>query len=459
MKQTKRFLGLIAAALLTTSAWAQTMTFEYAGGATATASEMADGSWLMQLPAGTDLNSAITGVKVNGASVDAASVVPNPTETFITEGEIETFVYDGKAYSFRFLAGQYFTAIIFSDPHVEQTTYGGLTVANEQIFVSNICNLGKEGGKTISFSKGPKGYVPTADIVFCLGDMDKDSESAGTNFTTAMQGFNDAGIPFITMAGNHDLVPDYWTGTDPDYGLTSGTTGGSACNDKALSIISTQWATAAELGDFTVNTINDGTGHTQANPFVFEYKGVQFYCGQTYWFQKPYSGTSTNKVVIGGTTITEGSPATYYAADGVIDALETYVKENTEKPAVWMQHYPFVYGSDCDRWWLDQNDTGMFIAPTDAASSDYYKSDVAYNAEGGNPDAKTKKDKLAEIIKLTKSNTETGEHFHFSGHVHSNATNTYNGVTDKTIGQPGKVYALLCKEGVGVIDIIEATLY
>ena len=58
MKQKKRFLGLIAVALLTTNAWAQTMTFTYAGGATATASEMADGAWLMQLPAGTDLNAA-----------------------------------------------------------------------------------------------------------------------------------------------------------------------------------------------------------------------------------------------------------------------------------------------------------------------------------------------------------------------------------------------------------------
>ena len=67
-----------------------------------------------------------------------------------------------------------------------------------------------------------------------------------------------------------------------------------------------------------------------------------------------------------------------------------------------MQHYPFVYGSDCDRWWLDQNDTGMFIAPTDAESSAYYTSTAAYNAEGGNPDAAAKKDKLAEIIKLTK---------------------------------------------------------
>lgn len=451
MKLSKRFFGLIAAALLTTSAWAQ-MTFTYS--VDVTESELADGSTLVQLNAGADLNGGfITGATVAGQAVNLSDITPNPAETFITDGEIETFVYDGKAYSFRFLAGEYFTAVIFSDPHVEQTTYGGLTVANEQTFVSNICNMGKEGGKVVTFSNAPKGYVPTADIVFCLGDMDQDSESDGTNFTSAMQGFNDAGIPFITMAGNHDLVPDYWTGESPDYGLTSGTTGGSACNDKALSIIADQWAKAAQLGGFTVNTINDGTGHTQANPFAFEYKGVQFYCGQTYWFQKPYSGSYT---VLGETTL---SSATYYAADGVIDALETYVETNKEKPAVWMQHYPFVYGSDCDRWWLDQNDTGMFIAPTDAANSAYYTSTAAYNAEGGNPDAKAKKDKLAEIIKLTKSNTETGEHLHFSGHVHSNATNTYNGVTDKTIGQPGNAYVLLCKEGVGVVEILEVSFY
>lgn len=452
MKNKKRFLGLIAAALLATSGWAQ-MTFTYSA-ATATESTMTDGSTLVQLPAGTNLNGGfITGATVGGQTVNLSDIKPNPAETFITDGEIETFVYEGKAYSFRFIAGEYFTAVIFSDPHVEQTTYGGLTVANEQTFVSNICNLGKEGGKTISFSKGPKGYVPTADIVFCLGDMDKDSESEGTNFTTAMQGFNDAGVPFITMAGNHDLVPDYWTGESPDYGLTSGTTGGSACNDKALEIIANQWATAANLGGFTVTTINDGTDHTQANPFAFEYKGVQFYCGQTYWFQKPYSGSYT---VLAGSTLTS---ATYYAADGVISALETYVTANASKPSVWMQHYPFVYGSDCDRWWLDQNDTGMFIAPTDAESSAYYTSTAAYNAEGGNPDAAAKKDKLAEIIKLTKSNTETGEHLHFSGHVHSNATNTYNGVTDMTIGQPGKTYVLLCKEGVGVVEIQEVSFY
>ena len=449
MEKTKRLFGLIAAALLTTSAWAQ-MTFTYS--AAATESTMTDGSTLVQFAGGTDLNGGIiTGVKVGGQTVQPSAITPDPTKTFITDGEIETFVYDGKAYSFRFLAGEYFTAVFFSDPHVEQTNYGGLTVDNEKTFVSNICNMGKNGGKVVTFSKAPKGYVPTADIVFCLGDMDKDSESSGTNFTTAMQGFNDAGIPFITMAGNHDLVPDYWTGDSPDYGLTSGSTGGSGCNDKALSIISSQWAKAAELGGFNVTTINDGTSHTQANPFVFEYKGVQFYCGQTYWFQKPYSGSYT---VLMGSVL---SSATYYAADGVINALETYVNANKEKPSVWMQHYPFAFGSDCDRWWLDQNDKGLFIAPTDASSSPYYTSDLIYTSN--NPDAAAKKNKLAEIIKMTKSNTETGEHLHFSGHVHSNGTNTYNGVTDKTIGMPGKAYVVLCKEGVGVLEIIETNFY
>ena len=115
--KTNRILGLLVMALFAVNSFAQ-MTFTYS--AVATESTLADGSTLVQLPAGTNLNGGIiTGVKVNGTPVDAASVVPNPTKTFITDGEIETFVYDGKAYSFRFTAGEYFTVVMFSDPHVD----------------------------------------------------------------------------------------------------------------------------------------------------------------------------------------------------------------------------------------------------------------------------------------------------------------------------------------------------
>ena len=423
MKNKRRFLGLTAAALLTTSTWAQTMTFTYAGGATATATEMSDGSWLMQLPAGTELNGAITGVKVNGTAVEAASVTPNPTTTFITDGEIETFVYDGKAYSFRFIAGEYFTAIIFSDPHVAQDDYDGITVDNMKAFVSNVVKMGKDGGKVVTFSKAPK-YVPTADIVFCLGDMDKDKAS-GTDFKNAIAEFNTAGIPFITMAGNHDLSPDLWD--DDSKGVTYGINDGGAYYDGiTLDLITSQNNTAASNGNFTINTFTQSGGDVQIKPFAFEYKGVQFYCGQTYWFQKPYDEPSMF------------SAAKFYAPDGVIDALATYVEQHKDKPAVWMQHYPFNYGSDCDRWWLNQNAKGNSL---DSEVTSAYTT------------AAQKKDKIVELMNKTKNPV------HFSGHVHSTATNTYSNITDHTIDNTiaNAAYVVLCKEGAGVVEVKAVT--
>ena len=423
MKNKRRFLGLIAAALLTTSAWAQTMTFTYAGGTTATATKMSDGSWLMQLPAGTELNGAITGVKVNGTDVDAASVTPNPTTTFITDGEIETFVYDGKAYSFRFIAGEYFTAIIFSDPHVAQDDYDGITVDNMKAFVSNVVNMGKDGGKVVTFSKAPK-YVPTADIVFCLGDMDKD-KGDGKDFKNAIAEFNTAGIPFITMAGNHDFVPYLW-----DDETTGVTYEGAEADQTTLNLIQEQNSVASTNGGFTITTFTQSNGNVQPKPFAFEFKGVDFYCGQTYWYQMPYTG----KALMSNST----SGLTYYAADGIIFALEEYVNGRSGKPAVWMQHYPFNYGSDCDRWWADQNKNGNSIAPNSAS---------VYT------DVKSKKDKIVELMNKTKNPV------HFSGHVHGTATNTYSNITDHTIDNTiaNAAYVVLCKEGVGVVEVKAVT--
>ena len=419
MKTSNRLIAFVAAALLATNSWAQ-MTFTYS--AAATESTLADGSTLVQLPAGTDLNSGfITAATVGSESASLGDITPNPATTLITDGEIETFVYDGKAYSFRFTAGEYFTAVIFSDPHVAQDNYDGITVANMQAFVNNVINMGKEGGKRVTFSKIPK-YVPTADIVFCLGDMDKDKAS-GEDFKTATAGFNTAGIPFITMAGNHDLSPDLWD--DGSKGVTWGINDGGAYYDGVtLDLITAQNNTAAANGSFTINTFTQSGGKVQIKPFAFTFKGVDFYCGQTYWFQKPYDEPSLV------------SAAKFYAPDGVIDALNTYVssEEHAGKAAVWMQHYPFNYGSDCDRWWLNQNASGNSL---DSEVTSAYTT------------AAQKKDKLVEIISKTKNPV------HFSGHVHATATNTYSTLTDYTIDNTisNAAYVVLCKEGEGVIEV------
>ena len=433
-----RVLGLLVMALFAVNSFAQ-MTFTYS--AEATESKLADGSTLVQLPAGIDLNSAITGVKVNNEAVDAALVAPNPTKTFITDGEIETFVYDGKAYSFRFIAGEYFTAVFFSDPHVDTEDIKN-TLSSQ---VANIVKMGKEGGKVVNFAKAPKGYVPTADIAFCLGDMDEDKEedasSPGQYYKDATAAFNTAGIPFITLLGNHDLAPDYWTGENGDAGLTYGTTGGSGYNDKSIAIVKEHLSQAQANGISEVNIFEDADlkCDVQIEPFAFKFKGVRFYVGHTYWFHKPY-----DKPVLFGN-------ATYYAPDGVIEALDAYVNEHKNEASVWMQHYPFVSEADTknSRWWLDQNDVGKCIMPSDAGSSAYYNggSNVPYDTNEGIALAKVKRDALASIINKTKNPV------HFSGHVHKYDEQTYKGIKDYSVAQPGNAYVVLCKEGVGVVEV------
>ena len=449
MKKIKRLMTLVAATFVAASGWAQTMTFTYANGATATASQMADGSYLMQLPAGTDLNAAITGVKVNGATVDATNVVPNPTETFITEGEIETFVYDGKAYSFRFLAGEYFTMVIFSDPHVDSEDVQN----NIKAKTAAIAAMGTESGAKFSFDKAPKGFVPKADIVFCLGDLDANRDKNGKYFKPSVAVFNEQGIPFVTLIGNHDIEPDYYNDNSEGMSLT-----GISATNSSLEIMRNSYTSAKNLknGIESVETIEDGsfTGYikpTQIGQFTFTYKGVRFYCASSYWWQKPYSGS------------------TYYSAEGTINALNTFVESHKDEPSIWLSHYPFVAEANAgedknERWWLDQNYPSDGSTPKSklpSGNSQYY-TDAAFNTDEGKAVADLKKKALADII------VKTNNPVHFSGHAHINAQHNYtasdgkSSFTDHTI-QPfytdwsNNAFIVLCKEGVGVVEVKAVT--
>ncbi len=334
-------------------------------------------------------------------------------------------------------AANYFTAVIFSDPHVDQPDHGGADVATFSNYCEAILRLGNSanGGKQYQFNALP-GYTPKADIVFCLGDMDKDNEKSGASFKAAFHKLNAAGIPFVTMLGNHDAVPDYWTGNSPDDGLTIG---GAASNDVAMRLVRAQVDTAKTNGIADVQWITDGTSHTQLSPFTFTFRGVRFYCGQTYWFQKPYVRTLLTK--------------TYYAPDGVVAALESFVDQHASEPSVWMQHYPFVYGSDCDRWWLDQTDVGKYIATADESAYGTHigtlgRYDSDQTAKGF---AKKKKDKLAELVLKTRNGV------HFSGHVHSYGNYTYGGVRDYTVAAPaitgGGMFLVLVSKTDGVVEV------
>jgi hypothetical protein len=70
-----------------------------------------DGSTTITVPAGTSLNGLITAVQIDGQTVNASQIKPNPITTNITPGELEVFVYNNKAYGFRFEEDIWFCAV------------------------------------------------------------------------------------------------------------------------------------------------------------------------------------------------------------------------------------------------------------------------------------------------------------------------------------------------------------
>lgn len=403
----KYLATLLLFATLPLTTWAQ-MTFGFSTAPVSTTT-LQNGTQQVTFPDGTKLNDLITHVLIDGVEVAPSSVSPDPTTTTLRNGELEVFVHDGRAYSFVFKApAATFTAVIMSDPHIEQGGHDGVSVAEMQSMVQRI-------------------IATRPAIVFCLGDMDKDSENSASDFTSAFRGFNDAGVPFITMCGNHDLVPDYWEGGD--RGVTYG--GGHTANMKALDVVSKQIEEAKKHGVTEVVRFHDSnlkSGTTQFDPFVVNFRGVNFYCGQTYWFQKPYTNP-------GFMDLFGKSPVKYWAPDGVIAELETFVRSHGDVPSVWMQHYPFLSGSDCDRWWLDECKPGT-VPVSDATQ---------YSTP------RAKKLKYAQLINMTTNPV------HFSGHTHTYDQQTYEGITDYTVAGPGymagSVYIVTLQEGVGVVKV------
>ena len=420
-----------------------------------TTKNLRNGVTLVEFPVGTDLAtvmSKVSGVTVGGSTVNTSEIIPNPSTVSLTDDCEMTFLYQGKAYGFHFSEGKYFTAVFTTDPHIgQEPTHDGTVIATMQAYVSKIVNIGKSGGAQFTFSALP-GYVPTCDIAISLGDMDEDSKKNSDDFNKAHKGYADANIPLVVMCGNHDLVPDYWDGEKGDKGLTYGPTGGSTCNDMSISTTDSYRTALSSYGITDAETITGGTSHTQFNPYTFTFNGVRFFVGQTYWFQKPYDKPYVQYLPY------KKVDAIYYAPDGVISALETFVKDNAQgKPAVWMQHYPFASGSDIDRYWLDMNDVGRFITTSDASAYGTNDASIAnsYTSDAAKAYAKKKKDKLTEIMKLTKNPVN------FSGHSHFVQKAVYNGITDYTAAPTGKsgtegfAYVVLMKGNKGVVEVKE----
>ncbi len=408
------------------------------------------------LPAGTNLSGLITAVKVDGQNVEASQVTPNPTTTTINYGELKVFTYRNKAYGFRFEEDVWFCGVIISDCHVNQGTgHDGTSAADLKTIMDNIIAMGKNGTKKETFEAAPN-LVPKTSIIFCLGDIDQDKGDHTAFLNVTAEVAKTAGIPFIFIAGNHDFSPDYWTGQDGDAGVTFGNTGGANADAQTISAITANnsyWNNAGVF-DENISYFTSGKNYGfEPNHFTFKFKDVRFYCANNYWFQKPY-----NKPGI-------LSSATYYAPDPIVTNLNSFVVAHADEASVWMQHYPWLAGSDCNRWWLDQNDVGKYKTSSNASSYGSSTSGISYNdADKANT---LKKDPLS-VIMMKAAGKVDGKVQHFSGHYHrfddktyTNTINSDNKVRDYTVAAPGNTnqtnnaFVVLFKRGEGVKEVIQ----
>ena len=440
------------------------MTFTLNGVTGTTATNPVDGSTTITVPAGTDLSGLITAVQVDGNTVTAGQITPDPTQTKLEYGELEVFTYNNKAYGFRFVEDVWFCAVIFSDPHTTNSNgSGNLSVADLTTVTNNIIAMGRTAYTStpkVSFNNVdglPSGFIPKASIVFCLGDIDNDKGDDGSNgkhtrFLGATADiYKAAGIPFIFIGGNHDISPDYWS--DGSAGVTYGGSGGSNADDQTISAIKSNnsyWSSYFD-SDGVLQYFTGGSGAWQPNHFTFKFNDVRFYCANNYWFQKPYAKPGIL------------SSATYYAPDAIVSALETFVGNHTTEASVWLQHFPLNVGNDIKRWWLDQNPSGSYIKTSNSSSYGTNADVELYSNSGGTATqyANAKRDKYASLME------QTVNPYHFSGHYHGMAddswTNNGHNITGKVVTQTSEqgnnAYVVLLKKGEGVKAVLEANFH
>ena len=346
---------------------------------------------------------------------EGATISPDPSTIRFEELETLTFTVtseNGQKANYRYIItlDNWFTVIISGDSEIGMRSNDS---NKTKAYVKKAIDIHKYS----TYSYSTYNYItPKTELFIMAGDMDQDRGGQLSDFDNVFKQVTDAGIPMITIYGNHDWEPDYWGDDSKGYTLT-----GHSSNRRTLNVVDTCIERSKPLGISDVHVFTSQRSG-QVNPFTFKFRNVRFYMGQNYWFQPPYSSGILS--------------ATFYAPDDeIINPLENYIKTTwKDDAAVWIQHYPF---NCADKWWVHQNDAGK--------SQDSNK--------GAWQTASAKREKLKELIRMTKNP------IFFAGHNHTEATHTHshiNGNFKEYITgyfPTGKAFMVLMKEGVGVMEV------
>lgn len=300
---------------------------------------------------------------------------------------------------------------------------GTYTCKNEEMLKCNamiLNGLAKDGMRTTyGWAKSRDGFEDDGEGESLFAKPRTVSGSNATEFESALNAFNQAGIPLILAPGDVDLAS---TANSDGYTLN-----GKTYSVITRSIEEAQTHGVTDVSRFSGTTLNNTV---QPQPYAFLFKGVRFYNGMKLWFDKPmykYSNTSYR----------------YLTPDQILSNLTTYVGSHSAETSVWLQHIPF--NAD-DNTWLDNTGT---VYRNDNGTTSYTNYNATYNAYNT---AARRRTKLAGLI------NQTAHAAMFSGHAGAYNDNNYNNqFHDYTVAAlnntPCDAYIVLMKAGTGVVEV------
>lgn len=217
----------------------------------------------------------------------------------------------------------------------------------------------------------------------------------------------------MNLYGNHDWEPYKWGDGSFGYHSIAGELQMQASRNRIK-----EAARKSGINLFYLGGALSGWGDPM--PFAFTYRGVKYYCGNSFWFLPFYKTW----------TIPHLQWPTFRPVDTRIAELEKMVNRDTGYPVIWMQHYPLS-----DNHWWDQFQFGGL-----------------YNG------AESRQNKIKDLIFQTKNPA------FFAGHYHFSQVNRYSNGLGKTFTEyvtpyfregGGSGYFALVSEKEGVLTAEE----
>lgn len=240
-----------------------------------------------------------------------------------------------------------FTVIFIGD---SEPRMRGNTNAEVAGYVADLASLHTTNARFFDRDGGTHRVDPK--LVILGGDISADRDTSIDQDMPIWQQLYDHGIGFIAGFGNHDWDPANWS-DGPGYSVA-----GHLSNESTKAFTRETYRKSAALDpQFTYREVGPSSTYGPVT-FSATFRGVDIVNFNTFLYQPSYyypDGWPVSCNLAGGGAGCE----TFVSAEPQIAAMEARLPTDTNRPVLFVQHYPLTTG---DEWWSDEGASGTTVA-------------------------------------------------------------------------------------------------